>query len=282
MRLFDIGVNATNKQLIGDLDEIFRRSLGAGVDKWLLIGGDVTHSRDVLRLCRGEPSSGYNPTGWHCTGGVHPHDAKSVGDDFIAELRELHQDPRMVAVGECGLDFNRDFSPRPQQEAVFSAQLALACELDKPVYMHERDASQRFVEIIGEFADRLPAGVVHCFTGDKAALRQYLDLGLSIGITGWICDERRGLALQQLLQYIPLDRLMLETDAPFLLPRSLRPKPKSRRNEPAYLCHVAQTVAQIMGLELAQLSEATYQNSCRFFAVDAGEKDQRGEHGSAL
>lgn len=265
MPLFDIAVNASNKQLVDDFAALFERSLAAGVDKWLMVGCDVEHSRQVLQLSQHDSSQQH----LFCTAGVHPHDAKSVSVDFIEALTQLHLNPRVVAVGECGLDFNRDFSPRPQQEAVFTQQLALACELNKPIYMHERDAASRFIDIVRPFADQLANGVVHCFTGDKATLQQYLDLGLSIGITGWVCDERRGLELRELLQYIPLDRLMIETDAPFLLPRSLRPKPKSRRNEPAYLVHIAQTIATILGLDKQQVVDATYHNSCRFFAVDS-------------
>jgi TatD DNase family protein len=266
-RLFDIAVNASNKQLVNDFDGILARSITAGVDKWLMVGCDVEESREVLRLSEQDE----NGTHLYCTAGVHPHDAKSVSEDYIDQLSELHKNPRVVAVGECGLDFNRDFSPRLQQEKVFAEQLALACKLNKPVYMHERDASRRFIDIITPFADQLANGVVHCFTGEKAALTRYLDLGLSIGITGWVCDERRGLELRELLQYIPLERLMIETDAPFLLPRSLKPKPKSRRNEPAYLPHIAQTIAQILNIDEQLLFDTTYQNSCRFFAVNPGK-----------
>lgn len=263
MKLFDIAVNASNKQLIGHFDELLERSIAAGVDKWLMVGTDVEESRDVLKLSKADPQGKH----LYCTAGVHPHDAKSVDDDYIEQLRILHRNDRVVAVGECGLDFNRDYSPRPVQEKVFSEQLALAAELGKPVFMHERDASIRFANIYSQFSGDIAKGVVHCFTGEKPALMQYLDMGLYIGITGWICDERRGLELRELLQYIPLDRLMLETDAPFLLPRSLRPKPKSRRNEPAYLTHVAQTVAEILGQDEKTVFDTTYQNSCRFFGV---------------
>ena len=267
MPLFDIAVNASNKQLVGDFAEIFDRSLSAGVDKWLMVGCDVEQSRQVLQMSRTDTQ------GQHlfCTAGVHPHDAKSVSDDYIGQLTELHQQPQVVAVGECGLDFNRDFSPRPKQEQVFAEQLELACQLNKPDYMHERDAASRFIDIITPFIARLSNGVVHCFTGDKQTLTRYLDLGLSIGITGWICDERRGLDLRELVQYIPLDRLMIETDAPFLFPRNLKlksAKQKSRRNEPAFLPHIAQTIAQLLGLDEQQFNDATYQNSCRFFGID--------------
>ncbi|MNE02697.1 Tat-linked quality control protein TatD [compost metagenome] len=147
-------------------------------------------------------------------------------------------------MGECGLDFNRDFSPRPQQERALEEQLALACELGRPVFLHEREASERLLAILGEFRDRLPAAVVHCFTGEKRALYAYLDLDLHIGITGWICDERRGSHLHPLVREIPAGRLMLESDAPYLLPRTLRPRPKHGHNEPAFLSEVLNEVAR--------------------------------------
>ena len=267
MPIFDIAVNATNKQLIADLEDIAQRSVAAGVDKWLMVAGDVAQTEQSIALAEQLDVPGL---ALFCTGGVHPHDAKSVSADFIARLRQLHQQHHLAAVGECGLDFNRDFSPRPQQEKVFEQQLQLAVELQKPVYMHERDAGERFVAIISEYIDNLSKGVVHCFTGSKETLMQYLDMGLSIGITGWVCDERRGMELRELIQYIPRDRLMIETDAPFLLPRSLKPKPKSRRNEPCYLPHVLETLANILNIELTELEQACYRNSCEFFAQGQG------------
>lgn len=266
MQIFDIAVNAANKQLVTHLDEIALRSIEAGVDKWLMVAGDVEQAEQTLLLA--EQLANNDELGalqTYCTAGVHPHDTKSVSDDFIEQLRLLHQHPQMVAVGECGLDFNRDFSPRPVQESVFEQQLALACELQKPVYMHERDAGERFLAITDQFVDKLTKGVVHCFTGEKETLMHYLDRGFYIGITGWVCDERRGLGLRELIEYIPCDRLMIETDAPFLLPRSLKPKPKSRRNEPCYLPHVAQSIADILQQDLAQFTANCYRNSCEFF-----------------
>ena len=165
--------------------------------------------------------------------------ARQKGQRLLALLKE----PNVRAVGECGLDFNRDFSPRPLQEKALEEQLELAVALQLPVFLHEREAGERLIGILRQFRDRLPAAVVHCFTGDKATLYGYLDLDLHIGITGWVCDERRGTHLHPLLRDIPAGRLMLESDAPYLLPRSLRPKPKSGHNEPAFLTEVLREVA---------------------------------------
>jgi TatD DNase family protein len=164
-----------------------------------------------------------------------------------------------------GLDFNRDFSPRPQQEWVFEAQLELAAELGLPVFLHERDARARFIQILSRHRHRLGAAVVHCFTGSAEDLAAYLELDLHIGITGWVCDERRGLHLRELVKRIPLQRLLLETDAPFLVPRDLRPRPKAGRNEPAFLPHILKTVAVCLELPLEAVAAATTRNTCAFF-----------------
>ncbi|MDF9894426.1 UNVERIFIED_ORG: TatD DNase family protein [Pseudomonas vranovensis] len=201
--------------------------------------------------------------------GFTTHDASSWSTDSNRQLRALLEQPRVQAVGECGLDFNRDFSPRPQQEKALEEQLALAVELQMPVFLHERDASERLLAILKDFRDRLPAAVVHCFTGERAALFGYLDLDLHIGITGWICDERRGTHLHPLVSSIPQGRLMLESDAPYLLPRSLRPKPKSGRNEPAFLTEVLREVALHRGESAEQLAAHSTATARAFFNLPA-------------
>jgi TatD DNase family protein len=203
----------------------------------------------------------------YATAGVHPHDARHWDDATEQAIYELSALPDVVAVGETGLDFNRDFSPRPLQERIFEAQLEIAAALNMPVFMHERDASERFIAILSHYRERLPRAVIHCFTGTAEELAAYLDLDLHIGITGWICDERRGLQLQELVKRIPLDRLMLETDSPYLLPRNLIPKPKSRRNEPAYLLQILNTVARGMNLPAEVVAEKTTQTARDFFTI---------------
>jgi TatD DNase family protein len=174
---------------------------------------------------------------------------------------------QVVAIGECGLDFNRDFSPRPKQEKWFEVQVALAEELQKPLFLHERDADQRFYDILAAVRKSVPA-VVHCFTGSRESLKMYLDLGLHIGITGWICDERRGKPLCELVREIPLDRLMIETDAPFLVPRSMPTKPKDGRNEPCFLPFVLQAVADCLGKPSGEVARFTTATAREFFRLD--------------
>ena len=240
MQLIDIGVNLTNPSFDDKHQAVLDRAYAAGVCQLVLTGTSVDGSEQALELCRRLDESGQQ---LFATAGIHPHSASDWNADSEQRLRGLLKEAHVVAVGECGLDFNRDFSPRPQQEKVLEAHLAMAVELQLPVFLHERDASQRLLEILRDYRDQLPAAVVHCFTGEKKALFSYLDLDLHIGITGWICDERRGTHLHPLVKEIKRGRLMLESDAPYLLPRSLRPKPKNGRNEPAYLTEVLREVA---------------------------------------
>ncbi|HLY52308.1 MAG TPA: TatD family hydrolase, partial [Steroidobacteraceae bacterium] len=172
------------------------------------------------------------------------------------ELAELARAAEVVALGECGLDYYRDFSPREAQRQAFHRQLELAAALGKPVFLHQRDAHEDFVAILREHGAQ-HTGVAHCFTGAARELQAYLGLGLAIGITGWICDERRGAHLVPLMRQIPEGRLLLETDGPYLLPRDLSPRPASRRNEPAYLPHIAAVVARARGEPLARLAHAS-------------------------
>jgi TatD DNase family protein len=262
MELVEIGVNLGHRQFNRDRDAVVERSLAAGVTRLVITGTNLNSSRQALALARRRPR-----VLW-CTAGVHPHNARECGPDTLRELRDLLAEPEVVAVGECGLDFNRDFSPRDVQERWFEAQCELACEADRPLFLHDREAHACFLDILKPFRPRLKrGGVVHCFTGTTEELRTYLDLGLHIGVTGWVCDERRGLHLRALVRDVPLDRLMLETDAPFLLPRDRRPAPPDRRNEPAFLPHIARAVASCLGMDVEDLAEATTATARAFFGL---------------
>lgn len=257
--LIDIGLNLSNKRFDKDRQQVIQRAQAAGVTQMILTGTCEYHSLKAADLAQQYPNVLFS------TAGVHPHDAKDVSPNYLDELRSLAHRPEVVAIGECGLDFNRDFSPRPVQEKVFEEQLALAAELKMPVFMHERDANERQIAMLKPWRDKLANGVQHCFTGDEKSLKSYLDLDLYIGITGWICDERRGQALLELLPLIPKERLLLETDAPYLTPRDMRPRPKSSRNEPAYLLHIAKTVARARGEELESMLQQCKLNTQHCF-----------------
>lgn len=260
MNLVDIGVNLAHDSFDADREAVMARAREAGVARMIVTGSTLQSSRDALRLAQAHDAL-------FATVGVHPHHAADLDDAQLAELATLAAQPGAVAVGECGLDFFRDFSPRDRQEEAFRRQLELAMQTGLPVFLHQRDAHERFTAILDECGARLPAGVAHCFTGGPAELADYLDRGLYVGITGWICDERRGDALRAAARHLPLDRVMIETDAPYLLPRDLAPKPRTRRNEPMHLPHVLQALARLMGVAPEVLAEASTRNAETLFRL---------------
>lgn len=259
--MLDIGVNLTSRQFAKDAAEVVTRARSAGVRGMMITGTSLKASEAALSLARRH--AGYC---WS-TAGVHPHDAKGWDDVTAAGITRLLAQPDVVAVGECGLDFDRNFSTPADQERAFEAQLALAAQVSKPLFLHCREAHPRFIALLKPWLDRVPGAVVHCFTGERAELMQYLDLGLYIGITGWVCDERRGLALRDQLTTIPDDRLLLETDAPYLLPRDLKNKPTSRRNEPCFLPHIVERVAEWRQQDAQWLGQVTEDNARRLFRL---------------
>lgn len=258
--LIDIGANLTHESFHRDLDEVLSRASAAGVQAIIVTGASAQGSRDAVALAGRYPQL-------YATAGVHPHEANSYSAETGELLRQLGKSEEVVAIGECGLDFYRDLSPRRVQETCFEAQLEIACETGKPVFLHERDAHDRFAKILSAYLKDLSAAVVHCFTGTESQLDAYLEMGCHIGITGWICDERRGHHLREFAGKIPADRLMLETDAPYLLPRDLKPKPKTRRNEPMHLAHIAQAIADITGKSFEQVATETTQTARAFFRI---------------
>lgn len=259
--MFDIGINLTNRQFAADRHAVVVRAIQAGVKGMLITGTSLKESRAAQTLALEYPNYCWS------TAGVHPHDASGWSDECAEQIYQLLEKPQTVAVGECGLDFNRKFSTPKQQENAFSAQLAIAAELGMPLFLHCRDAYPRFIELLKPWLPKVPAAVVHCFTDDRQALEDYLSLGLYIGITGWVCDERRGLELRKLVRFIPENKLLLETDAPYLLPRNLEPKPASRRNEPAYLPHILREVAALREVDADALGETTHQNALRLLGI---------------
>ncbi len=261
LQLVDIGVNLGHRSFQTDRADVIERAFAAGVHTMVITGASLAGSRQACQL------AGEYPGRLFATAGVHPHESRHCTEETLAELRRLATLENVMAVGECGLDFNRDFSPRPQQEKWFEAQVALAEELGMPLFLHERDAHERFCEILRSARKTAPA-VLHCFTGTAKELRVCLDMGLHIGITGWICDERRGTHLRELVREIPLERLMLETDAPFLLPRTMPAQPKNGRNEPAFLPYVLDTVAECLGRPAQEIALATSRTAREFFRLD--------------
>lgn len=260
--LIDIGANLTHDSFAEDLPEVLARAEGAGVARLVVTGSSDQGNIDAAELADAHPGRLY------ATAGVHPHHAADYTDASDELIRSLLLRKSVVAVGECGLDYFRDFSPRDAQTEAFRSQLDIAADTNMPVFLHQRDAHDDFVAILEPLLAKIPRAVAHCFTGDGAALHDYLQLGLYIGITGWICDERRGLHLQEIVGEIPDDRLLIETDAPYLMPRTLNPKPSSRRNEPHYLPEVLRIVAAARGQSEEHIATITTANAVRFFDLD--------------
>lgn len=263
LELVDIGCNLTHDSFADDLDAVLEAAQAAGVTQIVVTGASESGSVAALKLAQDRPELLF------ATAGLHPHHADDYNSTVESVLAELHQQPEVVAVGECGLDYFRDFSSRAGQRRAFERQLGLAVDCGKPVFLHQREAHADFMDILKAFRPQLSAAVVHCFTDSREAMLDYLALDCHIGITGWICDERRGHHLQDFVHEIPADRLMIETDAPYLKPRNLRPKVRTHRNEPQWLPWVAQTVAECRGQCLAALAAETTACARSFFNLPA-------------
>lgn len=261
MEWIDIGCNLTHDSFDKDRDQVIANARDAGVVQMVVTGASEQGSLKAREL-----SARYDGV-LFATAGVHPHLASECSAETESVLAELHAHDRVVAVGECGLDYFRDFSPRPAQHRAFERQLELAVKCGKPVFLHQRDAHEDFLAVLREFRPHLSKAVVHCFTDTREALLDYLELDCHIGITGWICDERRGRHLKDFVHEIPPGHLMLETDAPYLKPRNLRPKARTHRNEPKWLPWIAGTVAACRGVSPEVLAEQTTACARDFFAL---------------
>ena len=215
LSLIDIGANLTHDSFDHDFDQVIERAQAAGVDTIILTGTDLSSAHKAAEYSQN------NPQLFKSTAGLHPHAASQWTTELATEIQTLLKHDEVIAVGECGLDFNRDFSPREKQRVVFEEHLKLAILAEKPLFLHQREAHEPFFQLLKKYRNQIVGGVVHCFTDTKEALEDYLALDMYIGITGWVCDERRGAELQEIVKHIPADRLLIETDAPYLLPRTL-------------------------------------------------------------
>jgi TatD DNase family protein len=261
MELIDIGCNLTHDSFDADRDEVIEAAFQAGVTRMIVTGASASGSQAALQIANKWPGQLF------ATAGVHPHRASAYDNETDSLLRELATQAAVVAIGETGLDYFRDFSPRKQQRSSFERQIQIAIETGLPFFLHQRDAHDDFAAILREYRDHLNEVVVHCFTGSKAELYECLDLDCYIGITGWICDERRGTHMKEYMQDIPTNRLMIETDAPYLKPRNLRPKIKSHRNEPRLLPWILGTLAACRNENPEALAKATTANALKFFRI---------------
>lgn len=263
MSLIDIGANLTHESFHHDLDAVLQRAQTHGVRRMIVTGASVDGSEKALELATDHPELMF------ATAGVHPHHAVDYADTADTQLRRLAQDPAVCAIGETGLDYNRNYSPRDVQLQVFERQLQIAVDTQKPLFLHQRDAHADFIALLRRYRDKVSGAVVHCFTDTGEALRDYLALDCHIGITGWICDERRGTHLRELVREIPANRLMIETDAPYLLPRTVRPQPAHRRNEPMYLKHICEEIARDRGESVEVTAANSTATAQAFFGFPA-------------
>ncbi|MFK7915449.1 MAG: TatD family hydrolase [Pseudomonadales bacterium] len=266
--MIDIGANLLSGQFDADREQVLTRARQAGVKTIIVTATDLEESRAATDYCAARPEL-------FCTAGIHPHDASAATaaeiDSAVSQITSLAKEPVVVAIGETGLDYFRDFTDPGDQRRVCAAQLTLAKQLKLPVFAHDRDASEDMVRLIKASGINPATIVIHCFTGDELALQRYLDLGCMIGITGWLCDTKRGAELREIVGQIPADRIMIETDAPYLRPHNA-PKDalasgsgSRRRNEPALLPYVAQTLAKCMGLSVADLIAHSSRNAQQLF-----------------
>ena len=258
--LFDIACNFSSNRYDNDLDEVIKNAKNNNVTKFLVVSASINDVDKIYSIYQKYKSDCF------FTIGTHPHHANEINSDSIKKMRILVQDLKPSSIGETGLDFFRNLSTLEEQIFAFEEQIKLSIEFNKPLFLHQRDAHNEFIKIIMKYKNDINKAVVHCFTGTQKQLDTYLNLGFCIGLTGWICDERRNVELRKSIKNIPLDRLMIETDSPYLIPRNLIIKPKNNRNEPSYLPHIAKEIADIINIDLSKLIDITYKNSISFFS----------------
>ena len=256
----DIACNFTSERFNSDLNEVINRAMSNKISNFGLICSQLDDLDKLLDIYHK-----YSRNMFY-TIGVHPHHANQINDEYLKKLKEAININRPHAIGETGLDFFRNLSSYEEQIFAFEEQIKIAIGLNKPLFLHQRDSHEDFIKILRKYADDINKAVVHCFTGTQKQLDSYLNLGFYIGLTGWICDERRNVELRKSIKNIPLDKLMIETDSPYLIPRNLDIKPENNRNEPSYLPHIAKEIADIINIDSSKLIDITYKNSISFFS----------------
>ena len=250
--MFDIGANLTSSHFSDDLDSVLDESLEAGVKKVCITSSNLEDVRNAKKITEKYENLYYSV-------GFHPHNAKDFKVEFLKDMSIYLEDPKAICLGEMGLDFNRNFSSKKEQILCFESQLSLANSISKPLFLHQRDAHEEFLSVLDnhKFNQKL---IVHCFTGNLSELEDYLKRDFYIGITGWVCDLKRGKELRKCIDQIPEDKLLIETDSPYLSPRK-----KIRRNEPKFLIDVAEEVASLRQETKESIIKSSYENSLNFF-----------------
>lgn len=261
--MIDIGLNLTHESFAHDLSAVLERAETAGVTGYILTGSSTDNLESTIALAEKLENA------W-CTSGIHPHHASSMDAGVAGLIRSCAQHPKVKAIGETGLDYNRNFSPRDDQVKSFEQHIEIAFDTKLPMFLHERDAGEDMTDILKTHRDNLSDAVIHCFTGEKKTLYGYLDLDMHIGITGWICDERRGFHLHEFVKDIPLSRLMIETDAPYLTPRNLpkdERKRMGRRNEPCALPYILDMISEHRAESRDEIEAGVLETTKQFFRL---------------
>ena len=255
----DIACNFTSNRFDNDLDEVINQAIVNNITKFGLICSRLSDIEKLLEI--------YNrySKDMFFTIGVHPHHANEINEEYLKKLKEVINNNNPHAIGETGLDFFRNLSTYEEQIFAFEEQIKIAIDTNKPLFLHQRDSHDDFIKILRKYSSDINKSVVHCFTGTKEQLDDYLELDCYIGVTGWICDAKRNVELRKTIKNIPLERLMIETDCPYLIPKNLEEKPKNNRNEPTYLNHIANEVATLMKKDINDIREKTYKTSLSFF-----------------
>ncbi|MDE6961843.1 MAG: TatD family hydrolase [Lachnospiraceae bacterium] len=256
-KYYDIGLNLFCRQF-REPEKVIREAKDHGVC-CILTGTDPKENQKIHTFVKTQEAYG--------TAGIHPHNAdRARQEDFRMIEQIIEENKRIVAVGECGLDYDRMFSTKENQIRCLEKHIVLAEKLDKPLFLHERSASEDFVKRFRKHPKICEKSVVHCFTGDKETLEQYLSMGFSIGITGWICDDKRAGKLREAVQKIPLDRILVETDAPYLTPKNV--PGLARTNVPQNIVYVVRELAKYMNVSEEVLMEHAKENTQRIFRIE--------------
>ncbi len=260
MKLFDSHCHLDDPSFEQDWPQVLEHMSANGVNAAMIAGINLERSAKALELAEGQE-------GFYASVGVHPHDASLCSEAVISALGDLAQNPKVRAWGEIGLDFNRMYSPQDNQEIWFVRQLETAGTLNLPIIFHERDSRGRLLELLHNHPDRARAGVIHCFSGTDAELESYLKMGFYIGITGIVTLHKRGRQLRRQVSMIPVNRILIETDAPYLTPAPQ--KNRHRRNEPAFVKSVLLKLAEILDVVPEALAETIWSNTCSLFDVNS-------------
>ena len=255
----DIACNFTNERFDKDLDEVINKAITNKITKFGLICSRLSDLDRLLEI--------YNQYSkdMFFTIGIHPHHANEINDEYLKNLKEAVINNNPHAIGETGLDFFRNLSTYDEQIYAFEEQIKIAIDTNKPLFLHQRDSHDDFIKILREYSSDINKAVVHCFTGTQEQLEDYLELDCYIGVTGWICDEKRNVELRKTIKNIPLEKLMIETDCPYLIPKNLPNKPKNNRNEPINLNHIVNEIAVLMEIDIESLRNQTFKNTINYF-----------------